>query len=368
MEETQRMKRILSLLLLLAILLCGCADTQTPEESRTATETTIPMESVTEPPPPVLLEVHVISVGQADCIFVECDGETMLVDAGKEDTSARVIQYLQEQDVNELDVVVSTHGHYDHVGGLAKVVDTYPVKKVYSTNENYESDLYSSFVKSVKNQGLSLSVPIMGERFFLGGAMVTFYGPVKTYEEENDNSIVLRIDYGERSILLAADMEKAAENDMMDFWGDSVNWHADVLKIGHHGSNTSSGERFVEAVCPEFGIITCTPGATLPSAKPTARLHRAGTTLYRTDTMGDIVVTTDGVNLDITWANQEALPQRPVPLATPDYFGSEAENIFHMEGCGSLSTQENLKKLKSYDAAVKAGYSPCTQCLGAAAG
>lgn len=366
------MKRCLTILLLLLFLLCGCTEANNPESAQpvavteTIAETEPPTEPETQPPEPAELKMHVLSVGQADCILLQCNGETLLIDAGTVNTAEEVVSYLQEQGIEQLDVVISTHGHYDHVGGLAAVVNAFPVETVYSGNPDYASAFYAAFVKSVKERGIDFTIPEPGDQFLLGDALITFCGPVDTYERENDNSIVVRVVYGEKTFLLAADMEKSAEEDMLNYWGDRMNWNADILKVGHHGSNTSTGERLIGAVCPQIGIITCHPNAALPSEKPVKRLQQAGTTLYYTASMGNIVVTTDGTELEVAWSNPEALPDRPKPEATPAYYGSKEDMVVHMEGCSTMPADR--KRMLSYEVALMDGYQPCTACLGPAVG
>ena len=218
-------KKLLSLLLILALLLAGCAlpaDTAAPVSGEGLT-------------------VSFIDVGQADCALLECGGEFMLIDGGNRDDGQLVVSYLEQQGVETLSAVVCTHAHEDHVGGLPSVLAVYPTQAVYAPTRTYASKVFDDFVYYTDQQGLEITIPAPGDTWTLGQASVTVLGPVKSYAETNDTSIVLRVSYGETDFLFTGDMETTAENDMLDYWGGRISWQADVLKVGDHGSNTSTG-------------------------------------------------------------------------------------------------------------------------------
>ena len=202
------------------------------------------------------LIVQFIDVGQADCALLQCDGQFMLIDGGNRDDSQLVVSFLEQQGVKELAAVVCTHAHEDHVGGLPAVLAVYPTKAVYAPTKTYSSNIFDKFVYYTDQQGLEITIPTPGDRFSLGQAEVTVLGPVKSYAETNDTSIVLRVTYGETSFLFTGDMETVAENDMLDYWEGKVDWKTDVLKVGHHCSNSSTSYRFLNEVNPTYGVIS----------------------------------------------------------------------------------------------------------------
>ena len=349
------MKKILiPLLLVLSLLLTGCQIiiVTEPEQTGFSGEGT--------------LIVHYIDVGQADCALLECGGEYMLIDGGNVGDGQLVISYLQQQGVEELSAVVCTHAHEDHVGGLPAVLAVFPTKVVYAPTNTYSSKVFDDFLYYTDQQGLEVTIPSPGDQWTLGDTDILVLGPVKSYAETNDTSIVLRVDYGESSFLFTGDMEVAAENDMLDYWNNDDLFQVDVLKVGHHGSDTSTGYRFLNAVMPDYGIISVGEGNTYghPNAEPLSRMQQAGVGLFRTDKLGHIVATTDGHALTITWENQSANPEDVDYAGAMIFVGNKNSKTFHAEDCSNLPKKENRVEFSSYDEAMAAGYKPCGSCLG----
>ena len=327
------MKKIVALLLMLLIL-TGCAPANTAEPTTQPT-TTLTTELTTEPvtesttqptTEPVTepitipseggstqsgLTVHFLDVQHADSIFLSCDGEYALVDAAFPETGDRIVGYLREQGVTELDLVVGTHPHGDHIGGLPKVLDAFPTDTVWTSQLPYTNDYVSNFTGAVKRNGADFVQPRPGERFQLGSATIDVIGPLNlTYEDANDLSLVLMVTYGDTRFLLTGDMEEVAEKELVEA---GVNLKADVLKVGHHGSSSSTSYRFLRAVAPTYGVISL---AALneyghPHRDPLSRLMDADVTIYRTDKMYDIVAFSDGETITFTTGNTYAEPWRP---------------------------------------------------------
>ena len=345
-------KRIFALILALALLLSGCVEVQI-----VPAETGVSGDGLT---------VQYIDVGQADCALIECGGEYLLIDGGNRDDSQLVVSYLEQQGVKELSAVVCTHAHEDHVGGLPAVLAVYPTKAVYAPTRTYSSNIFDKFVYYTDQQGLEITIPAPGDQFSLGEAAVTVLGPVKSYAETNDTSIVLRIDYGETSFLFTGDMETEAENDMRDYWEGKVDWKTDVLKVGHHCSNTSTGYRFLNEVSPEYGVISLGKDNSYghPHKEPMSRLKQAGVVILRTDELGTIQAVSDGKEVTMTWGNQSANPENAEPAQPSVFIGNKNSKKFHSQDCANLPSEKNSVEFSSYQDAIDAGYSPCGSCLG----
>lgn len=248
------------------------------------------------PEPTGELTVHYIDVGQADCTLLECGGQTMLIDGGNVDDSSLVVSYLKSQGIEHLDYMVCTHAHEDHVGGLSGPLNTCTVGQVLAPVTEYESSAFTNFVKYTHAQELDVTVPEADNSFLLGEARVIVLGPRKTYEEPNDTSIVLRVDHGEISFLFTGDMEAMAEADLL---AAGCDLDVDVLKVGHHGSSTSTSYVFLREVMPEYGVISCGIDNTYghPHTEVISRLYDAGVTVYRTDEQGTVVAVSNGAEI-----------------------------------------------------------------------
>lgn len=242
------------------------------------------------------LIIHYIDVGQADSMLLIVDDTTILIDGGNTPTAGDVVKYLKRYGIEELDLVVNTHPHGDHLGGIPAVLSNFPVKEVWCSHAGFTTYLFSQFKDGVENQGLSIVCPAPGTLWEADGLKISVIGPLKgvsTYEDLNDTSLVLMVEYGQRKFLFTGDMEAYAEKQLVDA---GVKLEADVLKVGHHGSYSSTSQVFLDKVDPEYGIITCGRNNEYghPHDAPINRLFRADVELYRTDLMGSIILVTDG--------------------------------------------------------------------------
>ena len=352
------MKKLVSLFLILALLLCGCTEVPAPTQPRPALDPDSTGSNV--------LTVHYIDVGQADSILLETEGQYVLIDGGNREDGQLVVSYLEQQGVEELVAVICTHAHEDHVGGLPSVLAVYPTATLYAPTKTYSSKVFDDFVYYTDQQGLEITIPAPGDTFLLGQAKCTVLGPVKSYAETNDTSIVLMVEFLETRFLFTGDMEVAAENDMLDYWGDRVDWNVDVLKVGHHGSDTSSGYRFVYETDPEYAIISVGEGNSYghPHESVLSRYQDAGIPMFRTDALGTVKAVTDGYNITVTWENQNAAPEDVESGEAITYIGNKNSQKFHAPDCGNLPKPENQVEFDSYEAAIAAGYTPCGSCLG----
>lgn len=285
------MKKLLAGLLLLTLLLTGCA---APAEQNPEVLTPAEQE-------PENLVVHFIDVDQADCMLLIAGDSTVLIDGGNTGTATDVVDYLRFYGVEELDLLVNTHPHGDHLGGIPMVLENFPVKQVWCSHNSFGTYLFSNFKKEVEKQQLSIYCPAPGFTYEADGLNITVLGPLKEnsdYEDLNDTSLVLMVQYGQRKFLFTGDMEAYAESQLVNA---QVDLKADVLKVGHHGSYSSTSQSFLSKVDPDYGVICCGWKNEYghPHSTPMNRLRNARVELYRTDTMGNVVMVTDGETIGI---------------------------------------------------------------------
>lgn len=346
-------KRVICMLLGLMLLLGGCEFGAQERDTPGTVGTAGTAEDG--------LTVHFIDVGQADSALLQCGGQNMLIDGGNVEDSSLVVSYLEDQGVEYLDYVVCTHAHEDHVGGLSGPLNTCTVGTVFSPVTEYSSKAFSDFVKYTRQQGLELTVPSPGDAFTLGGAQVTVLGPTEDYEDTNNTSIILRVDYGETSFLFTGDMEREAEEDLLEAGCDL---DATVLKVGHHGSSTSSSYVFLREVMPEFAVISVGKNNSYghPHEEVMSRLYDAQVTVYRTDEQGTVVASSDGTTVSFTTEKDAAPTAGRDEAESSGYIGNLNSHVFHRESCSGLPAEKNQVYFDSREAAVAAGYTPCGRC------
>ena len=361
----------LALAAALALGLVGC-DTSSIVPGGSGDVMPNPAVSQTETTPSdgqdAAFQMHFIDVGQALSVLVECDGQFMLYDGGNVDDGSLVVSYLQKQGVQQLQYVFCSHAHEDHVGGLAAVMAKFPAQHAYSPVTESSTKCFNDFVKYTQQQGLQLEVPSVGTVWPLGSATVTLLGPVTGYSDTNNTSLVLRIDYGNTSFLLTGDMEKTAETDLVN---SGANLKADVLQVGHHGSSTSTGYLFLNAVLPEMGVISCGTGNKYghPHEETLSILRDAKVDVYRTDLQGTITIGSDGQNFTVGTEHfvpdSQLNPTDPSSSSTAQqaYIGNVNSKKFHLPTCANLPAEKNRILFSSYDEAIAAGYTPCASCI-----
>ncbi len=243
------------------------------------------------------LTVHFIDVGQGDSILIQCsNGSNILVDAGVPAEGPTVVDYLKDQGVSTLYAIVETHPHKDHIGGFSNVINSFTVKNVYTTKATSTTKTYTNLQNLIKDKNLPVTNITYGVTIPADTSVsMTFLSPIRaSYSDLNDWSGVLKVQYGDVSFLLMGDASTNVEGDLLSKCKDKL--PSTVLKVGHHGSSTSTSSSFLDAVKPQYAVIEV--GKDNPYGHPTSatlkRLSDANIKVFRTDLDGTVVFTTDG--------------------------------------------------------------------------
>ena len=245
------------------------------------------------------LEIHFFDVGEADAALVACDGHYMLIDGGNPSDSSFLYSFLKQNQIEYLDYIICSHAHTDHVGGLAGALNYASVGTVFSPVLNYESRAFNSLLKYLSQQNNEITIPTAGDSFPFGPATVSFLGPVNmalAQTNENNSSLIVKIEYGETSFLFTGDAEAEEERSLVDA---NIDLGSTLLKVAHHGSYTSSTEEFMSAVNPDYAIISVGKDNEYghPHDTALARIAQYCPVIYRTDMNGEIICVSDGTAL-----------------------------------------------------------------------
>lgn len=306
MEKTVKNKKLIYLIVILVVAIASGAFGLGDYDKLFGSEPFIGED--TSDTQPGFFEVHYIDVGQGDCSLIICDGETMLIDAGENGNETEVLNYLRLKNIDKLDYIIASHQHTDHIGGLPEVLDEIGTDNIIMPRLTKEqtptNSTYTAFLNSIKNSGAKTIASEVGATYTLGSAVFEILGPVTDDAEDiNSMSVVVKLTYGENTFLFSGDAEKDEEREIIATGADL---DCDVLKVGHHGSGTSSCTDFLDAVTP--GICVIQVGANNDYGHPhdniVKRLEKYSDEVYRTDLCGDIVITSDGVNLNVSYENQ----------------------------------------------------------------
>lgn len=249
------------------------------------------------------MAVHFIDVGQGDCIYISAGGKSMLIDCGEASESGLVSGYLDDIGVRRLDYVVATHPHSDHMGGMSYIIESYDIGEVimpYLDDSDIPTTRYfEKFVDACAEKDLGVTDAEVGRVIELGDARAEIIAPVsRDYGNVNNYSVGILLSHGENDFIFTGDAEALAEEEMLS---SGRLCEVEVYKVGHHGSDTSSSEDFMEEISPEYAVIMCGEGNSYghPHDEIVERIEKYTDKIYRTDDCGDIVIESDGEKLSV---------------------------------------------------------------------
>ena len=296
---------------------------ETPVTSLAITDASQSLTISTKTPKgPTELKVHFIDVGQGDSIFVELpNGETMLIDAGESDQADKVVTYIHSQGYDSLEYVVATHAHSDHIGGFPDVFDNFEIDNFYMTSAVATTHIYENMLYAAQNSGADIHNVMAGDIILdISDLLVEVVAPkVIDEDEQNNNSIVIKLTYGDNKFLFTGDAEKSEED------GIWTNIKCDVLKVGHHGSDSSSTSNFLKKVEPSYAVISCGLHNSYghPDDVIIKRLFERNISVFRTDLQGTIVFTSDGSVISVNVSPSEYT----LPITATTTAQGELENL-----------------------------------------
>lgn len=282
MKKIINNKVIYSLIIFLIIFITGCSDSVNVANSKSNN----------------LLKISFIDVGQADSILIQFNNKNMLIDAGNNGDWEVIENYLKQNNVKKIDKLVLTHPHEDHIGGAAKIINDFSIGELYMPKVTTTTKTFENTIKAAKNKNLQAIVPNPGDKIFMDGLSFLVLAPNSSkYDSLNNYSIVLKLTYGEKKFLFMGDAEEISENEILNKGYDIS---ADLIKVGHHGSNSSSSNNFISKVSPKYAVISVGKNNDYhhPHKKTMDLLKNKNIKVYRTDENKTIEITCDGKNIN----------------------------------------------------------------------
>ena len=354
------------------------------------------------------LQVHFIDVGQGDCTLISCGSESMLIDAGDNNQGTNVQNYLQKQGIESLKYVICTHPDSDHIGGMDVILYKFDCETIFMTDEEKDTNTYRDVIDTMKGKGYKNTLPIVGESYSLEDAEFTILSPSQLSDDSNNNSISIILTHGNNNFFFTGDAESEEESDILN---SGISIDADVYKVGHHGSSSSSSMELLESVSPTYAVISCGEENSYghPHSETLNVLRAMGVKVFRTDEQGSIIAVSDGE--DITWncspsdtwkagentqhsdnsdnsteystASSSTNVTEIVPTEvetveestfavehsetsnTTTYIGNKNTKKFHYPSCSSVDQMKESNKLTvdaTRDEMINQGYVPCKKC------
>lgn len=335
------------------------------------------------------IQVYFINVGQADsALIVTPNKDAILIDSGEKGDADTIISQIRATGVEDLDLVIATHPHADHIGGMQEVIETFEAREIVMSSHIATSKTFENLLDSIDNQGKGITQAKVGMSRNIDGVQVEVLAVDTIADDSNNSSILLRVEYGEVSLLFTGDLEEQAEKIILR-QVNHEDLNADILKVGHHGSETSTSDEFLEVINPKVAVISVGKDNKYnhPSLKVIDKLMKKGITFYRTDEDNTIELEIDGVDIvtilaghveTITYKafpiNERSLLMRESIGSTPvsrdvniaevqlveQVYITENSLLYHKNGCWLLN---GSTKTIAVNEADEQGYSPCSGCF-----
>lgn len=348
-------------------LITGCTSTEVIPEAET-----FPVTSG--------LTVRFLNVGQADAALLSCDGYHILIDGGNKDDSSYLFSLMQSHNISKLDLVIGTHADEDHIGGIPGALYASEATEILCSTTEYDSEAFQDFKTYASLRGGGIRIPEIGEIFTFGDLSLEILA-VNSGTESNDSSIVTKVTYGNTSFLFTGDAEAATEQFLLnsvvnrDIEGSGNSLKSTVLKVAHHGSGDSTSSAFLQAVDPDYAVISVDRDNPYghPAKATLKRLEQEDIHLYRTDIHGEITFFSDGNRLTVAAEYENEILRNPISEPETDSAGHDEityivnvrSKKFHRKSCDSVSKMSDQNKLLytgTREDAIALNFDPCGAC------
>jgi competence protein ComEC len=309
------------------------------------------------------IAMHVIDVGQGDSIFIQFpNGSTMLVDAGPADAGPTVVRYLKNLGVRKIDILVLTHPHSDHLGGMSDVLAAFGIGKIWDSGYRHGSGLQRRFLEAVAGKKIRFGRPKAGFSELVGAAVIDVLAPIReisgTKGDVNNNCLVLRVSYGYFTALLMADAEREERASVGAFPQSAI------LKVSHHGSHNGTDAAFLRQVRPEVAVISCAAENDYghPHEAVLRMLGEAWVPWRSTAKDGSVVISSDGRRLFLKTGAQTSAAVGAAAAGGGGYIGNVRSRVFHLPTCTGLPDEKKRVRFDDREDAIREGYTPCGRC------
>lgn len=357
-KNTLRRKMKTIVLSFMLILLTGCSvleslDLENLGEEKNQEEVLIEAEGN--------LKVHYIDVGQGDSTFIQLPNDkNVLIDGGKRAKGHIVIDYLNKLKVEKIDYLIATHPHEDHIGGLIQVIKDFEIGEIYLPDKPHSTIVFEDLLLAIKEKGYSIKKAEAGKILFEEEDLsMNIIAPDGISGNNlNDYSVSNQLIYGETDFLFTGDAEKKSEENMVN---GPYSLKTDVLKVGHHGGDTSSIDLFLKKVRPDYAVISVGEGNSYghPHPKVMKRLKDSGAEIYRTDEEGTVIAISDGKNISFHKKSSSKIDQGKENKEELEVFRTDTGSKYHLGDCSSLKGTKTSIPLEE---AKEEGLEPCGIC------
>ena len=324
---TGQLKKLMAATAAATMLLPGAIAVPAAEN----TQSNLPQEELT---------VHFIDVGQGLAIMAKAGYDVLVYDGGNSDAASYFVSYLQQEGVEDIDYMIASHYDADHLNGLVGALHAFDTETIIAPDN---SKLYTSFYNTLSSQNKEVTYPEVGQEYEFGEGSFTVLGPTQIRDDSNNNSVVVRLDYGDTSFLFTGDAESKEEKDII---AANEDLYCDVLSVGHHGSASSTSWDFLEAVLPEYAVISCGVNNSYghPDPDTIEKLESIEAQIFRTDLQGNIIAISDGET--ITWNN---VPSNGEVLYAADFVSVKEEPNDTSSTVGELGPGNQIQVLNRDD-------------------